>query len=75
MKRKQNKTKKLVSQAWWLTTGILATYEAGIRWITWANSSQDPILKIPNTKKQGCNFSYSGRQRSGGSQFKASPGK
>jgi hypothetical protein len=35
---------------------LLATQEAEIRKITignqsWANSSKDPILKIPNTKK------------------------
>jgi hypothetical protein len=35
---------------------LLATQEAEIRRITdqsksWGNSSQDPILKIPNTKK------------------------
>jgi hypothetical protein len=42
---------------WWFTAVILATQEAEIRKITfrsqpWANSSQDPILKKPITKKE-----------------------
>jgi hypothetical protein len=41
---------------WRLTPVILATQEAEIRRIEvrrqpWANSSRDPITKIPNTKK------------------------
>jgi hypothetical protein len=39
----------------WLTPVILATLEAEIRRITkpaQANSSGDPILKIPNIKKE-----------------------
>jgi hypothetical protein len=48
----------LKAGCWWLTPAILATQEAEIRRITVqsqprANSSQDPILKIPITKK-GC---------------------
>jgi hypothetical protein len=43
-------------QALWLRPVILATQEAQIRRImvqsqSWADSSQIPILKLPNTKK------------------------
>jgi hypothetical protein len=42
----------------WFTAVILATWEVEIRRMKvwnhpWANSSQDPISKIPNTHKKG----------------------
>jgi hypothetical protein len=48
--------KNTAAGCWWLTPVILATQEAEIRRIVvrsqpWANSSQDPISKNPNTKK------------------------
>jgi hypothetical protein len=48
------------------TPAILATQEAEIRGIMFqsqpkANGSQDPILKILNTKKQGWQSGSSGR--------------
>jgi hypothetical protein len=37
----------------WLKPVILATQEDGDLKPAWENSSQDPILKIPNTKRAG----------------------
>jgi hypothetical protein len=44
------------SRHWWLTPVILATQEAEedrCSKPTWANSSQDPILKNPSQKRAG----------------------
>jgi hypothetical protein len=39
----------------WVTPEILATWEDRVLKPAWVNSSQDPILKVPNIKQSWWN--------------------